>query len=98
MHFCGERHKPDFGKESEAGKSKAILSARQHRPEGPNPIAFKASRRNAAQPRLHVVVSEQILAKLATRIALLAHRFAFARARSNIESMQALPQSAGLDC
>jgi hypothetical protein len=76
MQFCGERHKPDFGKESEAGKSKAILSARQHRPEGPNPIACKASRKNAAQPRLHVVVSEQILAKLQPTIALPARRFA----------------------
>jgi hypothetical protein len=98
MHFCGERHKPDFGKRSEAGKSKAILSARQHRPEGPNPIATKASRRNAAQPRLYVVVSEQILAKLQPRIALRTCNFTFARTRSNIEFVQTLPQSASRDC
>jgi hypothetical protein len=41
--------KPDFGEKSEAGKSEAILSARQHRPEGQNPIARTASRRNTAQ-------------------------------------------------
>jgi hypothetical protein len=49
MHFCSTRHKPDFGGKSEAGKSEAILSARQHRPEGQNPIALTASRRNTAQ-------------------------------------------------
>ena len=98
MHFCGERHKPDFGKRSEAGKSKAILSARQHRPDGPNPIACKASRKNTAQPRLHIVVSEQILAKLQPRTALLARCFASANARLNFEFVQALPQSARRDC
>jgi hypothetical protein len=49
VHFCSTRHKPDFGGKSEAGKSEAILSARQHRPEGQNPIAPPASRKNAAQ-------------------------------------------------
>jgi len=43
------RHKSDFGEESEAGKSEAIVSARQHRPEGQNPFARTASRRNTAQ-------------------------------------------------
>jgi hypothetical protein len=41
--------KSDFGVKSEAGKSEAIVSARQHRPEGQNPIALTASRRNTAQ-------------------------------------------------
>jgi hypothetical protein len=49
VHFCSTRHKPDFGGKSEAGKSEAIVSARQHRPEGQNPIASVASSRNAAQ-------------------------------------------------
>jgi hypothetical protein len=49
MHCCSTRHKPDFGGKSEAGKSEAIVSARQHRPEGQNPIAAITSRRNAAQ-------------------------------------------------
>jgi hypothetical protein len=49
VHFCSTRHKPDFGGKSEAGKSEAILSARQHRPEGQNPIALPASKKNAAQ-------------------------------------------------
>jgi len=49
VHFCGTRHKSDFGEESEAGKSEAIVSARQHRPEGQNPFARTASRRNTAQ-------------------------------------------------
>jgi hypothetical protein len=49
VHFCSTRHKPDFGGKSEAGKSEAIVSARQHRPEGQNPIARVASSRNAAQ-------------------------------------------------
>jgi hypothetical protein len=53
VHFYSTRHKPDFGEESEAGKSEAILSARQHRPEGQNPIAVTASPRNAAQAWLH---------------------------------------------
>ena len=35
------------------GESKAILSARQHQPDGPNPIATPASPTNAAQPWLH---------------------------------------------
>jgi hypothetical protein len=35
VHFYGTRHKPNFGGKSEAGKSVAIVSARQHRPEGP---------------------------------------------------------------
>jgi hypothetical protein len=47
--YYGTRHKPNFGGKSEAGKSVAIVSARQHRPEGQNPIALIASRRNAAQ-------------------------------------------------
>jgi len=63
MYFHDARHKPDFGEESEAGKSKAILSARQHRPEGQNPIAREASRKNAAQPRLHVVAALPILVR-----------------------------------
>jgi hypothetical protein len=37
VHFYGTRHKPNFGGKSEAGKSVAIVSARQHRPEGQNP-------------------------------------------------------------
>jgi hypothetical protein len=49
VHFYGTRHKPNFGGKSEAGKSVAIVSARQHRPEGQNPIARVASRRNTAQ-------------------------------------------------
>jgi hypothetical protein len=49
VHFCSTRHKPDFGGKSEAGKSEAIVSARQHRPEGQNPIASVTSRRNTAQ-------------------------------------------------
>jgi len=38
-----------LGEKSEAGKSKAIVSARQHRPDGQNPIARSASSKNAAQ-------------------------------------------------
>jgi len=42
------RHKPDFG-----GKSETIVSPshrqRQHRPEGPNPIAQQNKPTNAAQ-------------------------------------------------
>jgi hypothetical protein len=49
VQFCDTRHKPDFGGKSEAGKSKAIVSARQHQPDGQNPIAPSASRKNAAQ-------------------------------------------------
>jgi hypothetical protein len=49
VHFYDTRHKPNFGGKSEAGKSEAILSARQHRPDGQNPIALPASRKNAAQ-------------------------------------------------
>src|SRR5262249_25838602 len=41
--FCCTRHKPDFGWKSEAGKSEAIASARQHRPEGQNPIALTST-------------------------------------------------------
>jgi hypothetical protein len=47
------RHKADFGGKSEAGKSEAIVSARQHRPDGQNPIAVPASLKNAAQAWLH---------------------------------------------
>jgi hypothetical protein len=54
VHFYGTRHKPNFGEKSEAGKSVAIVSARQHRPEGQNPIALTASRRNAAQAWLRL--------------------------------------------
>jgi hypothetical protein len=57
VHFHDTRHKPDFGGKSEAGKSEAIVSARQHRPEGQNPIATTASRRNAAQAWLRVSVA-----------------------------------------
>src|SRR5581483_1503765 len=46
----GQRHKPDFGGSSEAGTCTAILSARQHQPDGQNPIARKASLTNTAQP------------------------------------------------
>jgi hypothetical protein len=35
VHFYDTHHKPNFGGKSEAGKSVAIVSARQHRPEGP---------------------------------------------------------------
>jgi hypothetical protein len=41
---CDSRHKPDFG-----GKSEAFLSARQHQPDGQNPIASQASPENAAR-------------------------------------------------
>jgi len=42
-----QRHKPDFG-----GKSAAFVSARQHQPDGQNPIATSASLKNTAQPWL----------------------------------------------
>jgi hypothetical protein len=48
VHFCSAPQTRFWGK-SEAEKSEAILSARQHRPEGQNPIALPASRKNAAQ-------------------------------------------------
>jgi hypothetical protein len=32
--WCGPRHKPDFGE-----KPETIMSSRQHRPDGQNPIA-----------------------------------------------------------
>jgi hypothetical protein len=41
------RHKQDFGK-----KSETMMSPRQPRPDGQNPIARKSSRINAAQPWL----------------------------------------------
>jgi hypothetical protein len=60
VHFCSTRHKPDFGGKSEAGKSEAILSARQHQPEGQNPIALPASKKNAAQAWLRQSRSENV--------------------------------------
>jgi hypothetical protein len=48
---CALRHNADFGEESEA-----IVSARQHRPDGQNLIVFSMKRTNTAQAWLHVAL------------------------------------------
>ena len=97
VHFHGARHKPDFGEESEAGKTKAILSARQHRPEGQNPIALQSKPEKCGATKAVRCRCVADLRKISVNNRAMSCCLVFGREHLNVRLMQSLPQAARSD-